>query len=158
ATDDLATGALVVADEVCPEGGDGWRADPTAVEIAVRRAGARAARVVSATAIADSPARKRALAARPGGAAAPVAIDLESATFVAAAVRMGIPWTVLRVISDAADEALPSLLNRARDDGGAVRRGAVALRLLGSPTALPVLLRMRARVQAAAEQLADAVE
>jgi nucleoside phosphorylase len=158
ATSDLRPGALVVADEVQAEAGASFLADPAIVERAVRRAGARAAHVVSATAIADSPERKRDLAARAGAAGAPVAVDLESATYVAAAARMGVPWTVLRVISDAADEALPALLNQARDDGGAVKRGAVALRLLGSPGALPVLLRLRARVRDAGEQLADAVE
>jgi hypothetical protein len=65
---------------------------------------------------------------------------------------------VLRVISDAADEALPALLNHARDAGGAVRRGTVALRLLANPRALPQILRLRARVRLAAERLADAVE
>ena len=158
ATADLAPGALVVADEVCPEAGGGWRADPAAVELAVRRAGARAVQLVSADAIVDTPAAKRALAARAGAATGSVAVDLESATYVAAAVRAGVPWTVLRVISDAADEALPALLNRARDAGGAVQRGAVALRLLGNPSALPSLFRMRVRVRAAGVRLADAVE
>jgi nucleoside phosphorylase len=157
ATSELAPGALVVATEVRGDDGAVWRAEPAAVELAVRRAGARAACVVSSRDIIDSPAAKRDVAARTA-ADAPVAIDLESATYVAAAARAGVPWTVLRVISDAADEALPPLLNRARDAGGAVRRGAVALRLLGNPRALPQLLRLRARVRDAAEHLADAVE
>jgi nucleoside phosphorylase len=157
ATGELAPGALVVAEEVHAETGDVWRAEPAAVERAIRRAGARAARVVSAHDLVDSPAAKRELAAR-AGAGAPVAVDLESATYVAAAVRAGVPWTVLRVIGDAADEALPALLNRARDAGGAIHRGAVALRLLGNPRALPQLLRLRSRVRDAAERLADAVE
>jgi nucleoside phosphorylase len=157
ATGDLPPGALVVAEEVGDEGGVAFRADPSSVEVAVRRAGARAARVVSAADIADSLEAKRGLAAR-AGVRSSVAVDLESATFVAAAVRAGVPWTVLRIISDAADEALPSLLNRARDAGGAVRRGAVALGLLTDPRALPVLLRMRARVRDAGARLADAVE
>jgi adenosylhomocysteine nucleosidase len=158
ATGDLPPGALVVAEEVRPEGGGGWRADPGAVDVAVRRAGARAACLVSGHDIADTPAAKRALAARAGDAHAPVAVDLESATYVEAAARAGVPWTVLRVISDAADETVPALVNRSRDAGGAVRRGAVALRLLGNPAALPVLLRLRARMHDAAATLADAVE
>jgi nucleoside phosphorylase len=157
ATADLPAGALVVAEEVRAEAGAGWRADPAAIDLCVRRAGARAARLVSSHDIADSPARKRALASDFGGQG-PVAVDLESATFVEAAARAGVPWTVLRVISDAADEAVPSLVNRSRDEGGAVRRSAVALRLLGHPGAVPVLLRMRARLRDAAVTLADAVE
>jgi nucleoside phosphorylase len=158
ATGELAPGALVVAEEVRGEAGAVWRAAPAAVELAVRRAGARAACIVSAHDLADSPAAKRELAARAGAAGSPVAVDLESATYVAAAARAGVPWTVLRVISDGADEALPPLLNRARDEGGHVRRGAVALRLLGNPRALPQLLKLRTRVRAAAERLAEAVE
>jgi adenosylhomocysteine nucleosidase len=154
ASDDLRPGTLVVADEVHEESGRAWRADPLHVTEAVR-AGARPARLVSARRIADTPAAKRGLAAGAGGA---VAVDLESAANVAAAEGAGVPWTVLRVISDAADEELPSLLNRARDAGGAVRRGAVALGLLGDWRALPVLLRLRARLQAASVALADTVE
>ena len=157
ATEALEPGALVVADEVCLEAGGAWRADPASVELAVRRAGARPARVVSVKDIADTPAAKRDLVGRSTSSSA-VAVDLESATYVAAAIRAGVPWTVLRVISDAADEALPPLLNRARDAGGAVRRGAVALRLLGNPSALPVLLRMRGRVRDGSATLADAAE
>ena len=159
ATGELAPGALVVAEEVCLEAGGAWRADPASIELAVRRAGARPARLVSVKDIADTPAAKRDLGGRAtASSSSPVAVDLESATYVAAAVRAGVPWTVLRVISDAADEALPPLLNQARDAGGAVRRGAVAFGLLGSPSALPVLLRMRARVRDASLRLADAAE
>jgi adenosylhomocysteine nucleosidase len=154
ASDDLRPGALVVADEVHEESGSAWRADPTHVTEAVR-AGARPARLVSARKIADTPAVKRGLAA---GARGAVAVDLESAAYVAAAEQAGVPWTVLRVISDAADEELPPLLNRARDDGGAVRRGVVARGLLTNWSAVPVLLRLRARLQAASVTLADAVE
>jgi nucleoside phosphorylase len=154
ASEDLHPGALVVAEEVAAEAGASWRADPTSVEVAISRLGARASRVISARDIADTPTAKRRLA---GGRAA-VAVDLESATFVEAAVGAGVPWTVLRVISDGVDEALPPLLNRARDGGGAVRRGAVALGLLGQPAALPVLMRMRGRLRDAGGALADAVE
>jgi adenosylhomocysteine nucleosidase len=153
ASDDLQPGALVVAHEVHHESGGSWLANPDHVTEAVRH-GARPARLVSALRLADTPAAKRGLAAGADGA---VAVDLESAAYVAAAERAGVPWTVLRVISDAADEALPPLLNRSRDEGGGVRRGAVALGLLTEWRALPVLLRLRARLRTASVTLADTV-
>jgi adenosylhomocysteine nucleosidase len=154
ASDDLSPGALIVAVEVGHEGGASWRADPSCVAEAVR-VGARPARLVSARRLADTPAAKRSLAGASGGS---VAIDLESASYVEAAERAGVPWTVLRVISDAAHEALPPLLNQSRDAGGSVRRGAVALGLATNWRALPVLMRLRARLQEASVKLADAVE
>jgi hypothetical protein len=84
------------------------------------------------------------------------AVDLESAAFVAAAAARGLPWLILRAISDTAAEALPPLLNRCLDDGGAIRRGLLAARLFGQPSALLRLLALRQRVQACAELLATA--
>ena len=45
--------------------------------------------------------------------------------YAAAAQAAAIPWIVLRAVSDRADEALPALLNRCRNDGGAVNRSRV---------------------------------
>jgi len=84
-------------------------------------------------------------------------VDLESATYLAAATAAGIPWLVLRSVSDTADEALPELLNQSRDGGGAVRRGQVLFGLLRQPQALPFLLTLRGRVARGAEALAAAV-
>lgn len=153
----LTTAALVVASRVTDEDGRSVTADVGQVAAAARATGARAAVVVSAARIADSAREKQrlALCARAGETAA--VVDLESASYVAAAVAAGIPWLVLRAVSDTADEDLPELLNRSRDDGGAVRRAQVALRLLRQPRALPFLLALRARVGRCAEVLAGAV-
>jgi len=158
ASEDLPLGALVAAQEVAFEDGARWSADARALDAAVRSTGARRARLVTAARIADTPAGQRALARAAVPSALPLAVDLESAAHVEAAAASGTPWTVLRVISDTAGESLPPLLNRARDDGGAVRRVAVATSLLGAPRALPVLWRMRGRLRAAGGTLADALE
>src|SRR5581483_8501759 len=76
------------------------------------------------------------------------------AIYAAAAAAAGIPWLVVRAVSDTASEALPALLNRSRDDGGAVRRSSVVRGLLGDPGALPVLMSLRRRVRDGAEALA----
>ncbi len=85
-------------------------------------------------------------------------VDLESAAFAAAATRAGLPWVVLRAVSDTAADSVPALLNRSRDDGGAVRRGSVLRGLLTNPRALRPLLELRERVRLCAGRLADAVE
>lgn len=152
---DLREGDVVVATHVIDEAGDGstaLTAPGPAVDAVARASGARPAAVVSARHIADSVVEKRRLA---GLAGAPTAVvDLESAGYVAAAHRAGLPWTVLRAVSDTADEALPALLNRARDEGGAVRRGSVVRGLLGDPGALPALMSLRRRLKICAEALA----
>jgi hypothetical protein len=84
------------------------------------------------------------------------AVDLESAEWAAAAAARGLPWIILRAVSDAAGEEMPALLNDCLDDGGAVRRGRLALRLFGQPSALPRLLVLRQRVRVSAGVLAAA--
>ena len=153
---ELATADLVVASRVTDEDGRVREADLESVAAAARATGGRAAVIVSARRIADSVAEKRRLAAEAGPSLA--VVDLESASYVAAAEAAGIPWIVLRAVSDTAGEALPPLLNRSLDDGGAVSRGRVLRGLLGDPGALPHLLTLRKRVAACALVLARAAE
>ena len=153
---ELATADLVVASRVIDEDGRVQEADCESVAGATRVTGGRAAVIVSARRIADSVDEKRRLAQQAGGGLA--VVDLESASYVAAAVEAGIPWLVLRAVSDTAGEALPPLLNRSLDAGGAVSRGRVLRGLLGDPGALPVLLTLRKRVAECALVLARAAE
>ena len=161
ATPDLGAGALVAGERVV-DARDGAvaRSDAALVELAVR-AGARRGVAVTAERIADTADEKRRLralaaAACPEAAGGPVTVDLESALFAAEARRAGLPVLVLRAVSDTADEPLPALLNRSRDEGGAVRRGRVALGLLADPRPLRQLLALRERVAAGARELARA--
>ena len=153
---ELATADLVIASRVIDEEGRVREADVEGVAAAARATGGRAAVVVSARRIADSVDEKRRLAQQAGGGLA--VVDLESASYVAAAEEAGIPWIVLRAVSDTAGEALPPLLNRSLDAGGAVSRGRVLRGLLGDPGALPVLLTLRKRVAECALVLAGAAD
>jgi len=153
---ELATADLVIASRVIDEEGRVREADVEGVAAAARATGGRAAVVVSARRIADSVDEKRRLAQQAGGGLA--VVDLESASYVAAAAEAGIPWIVLRAVSDTAGEALPPLLNRSLDAGGAVSRGRVLRGLLGDPGALPVLLTLRKRVAECALVLAGAAD
>jgi adenosylhomocysteine nucleosidase len=153
---ELATADLVVASRVVGESGEVREADAASVAATTRATGGRAAVIVSARRIADSVEEKRRLAQQAGGGLA--VVDLESASYVAAADGARIPWIVLRAVSDTAAEALPPLLNRSLDAGGAVSRGRVLRGLLGDPGALPVLLTLRKRVAECALVLAHAAE
>jgi adenosylhomocysteine nucleosidase len=165
----LDLGALVIGRQVIDEAdGSVHRADSALVDAAATACGARRGVAVTATRIADTAAEKRRLLAL-AAAVAPVAgddgasvtgavVDLESAAFAAASTRAGIPWMVLRAVSDTAADSIPALLNRSRDGGGAVRRGSVVRGLLTNPGALLPLLELRERVRACAVPLAEAVE
>jgi adenosylhomocysteine nucleosidase len=160
----LGIASIVVGDCVVDERDGSVRRAPAALARAVERTcvGPRGV-VVTAQRIADTPADKQRLAALAAFTNDPrsdvaAVVDLESAAFAAEAERAGVPWLVLRAVSDTSAEALPALLNRSRDDGGAVRRGRVALGLLSAPHALPRLLELRARVRICAGDLARAVE
>jgi nucleoside phosphorylase len=153
---ELATADLVVASRVTDEDGQAHETDPTRVAATTQATGGRAAVVMSARRIADSAEEKRRLAQQAGAGLA--VVDLESAAYVAAAEAAAIPWIVLRAVSDRADEALPALLNRSLDSGGAVNRGRVLRGLFGDPSALPQLLALRKRVGQCALVLAQAAE
>jgi adenosylhomocysteine nucleosidase len=156
-TSDLPAGALVVATRV-RAGAASFLADRAFVEETVRRSGCRPATIITADRIADTPAERarllRAHAQGPGSAV----VDLESALFVGAAVGRRIPWLVVRAVSDTADERLPGLFNRCREEGGAVSRSQVVRGLLREPTLLPTLLSLRWRVGRCAQALAAVTE
>lgn len=169
----LDVGTLVIGSRAVNEADGGvYRADDALVDLAATACGAHRGVAVTATRIADTVDEKRRLLALAMTAAAanltadrdqsrpsPLAIvDLESAAFAAAATRAGLPWVVLRAVSDTAAESVPALLNRSRDEGGAVRRGSVAWGLLTDPGALLPLLELRGRVRTCADRLAHAVE
>ncbi len=68
-------------------------------------------------------------------------VDMESHIAVRAARRHGVPFAAIRVISDAADEALPpAALVGMRPDGG-IALGAVLASLARHPAQLPALIR-----------------
>jgi nucleoside phosphorylase len=154
----LEPGALVVAERVVDATGAALHPDATLAARAAAATGAHLGVVVTADRVADTAAEKRRLLEESAAGRAAAVVDLESAAYGAVACEIGIPWLVLRAVSDRADEALPSLLNRARIAGGAISRPRVVMSLLANPFALSKLLGMRARIQYCAQILAAAVE
>jgi adenosylhomocysteine nucleosidase len=100
-----------------------------------------------------TPAEKSALRA----ATEADAVDMESAALRAVCARRGIPFLNLRVISDAADEAMPLDFNRCTAADQQVRVSRVLLELVKSPGALPRLLEFHRTVRRCATTLTTAL-
>lgn len=83
-----------------------------------------------------SAGEKASLAARSGA----VAVDMESHIAAAYAARHGLPFGILRVISDGADRTLPDVAGRAMRPDGSVDIWAVLRGLVRKPGDLPPLL------------------
>lgn len=86
------------------------------------------------------------------------AVDMESHVAARVAARCGLPFTAIRAISDAAEEALPpaALVGMAPDGGLAL--GAVLVSLARRPGQLPGLLRLGKNTSLALRNLAEVLE
>jgi adenosylhomocysteine nucleosidase len=153
---DLEPGALVVASAIR----DGRCALPAPdapwIERALDRSSALAGSVLAADRVLCSRADKRRGAAALS-ASGPAVVDLESAAYARVAAESGIPYTVLRAVSDAADEPLPLDFNRHRVESGALDRAGILRHALLHPALIGPLWRLRRRVALCAERLADVV-
>jgi adenosylhomocysteine nucleosidase len=150
---ELGPAELVVARAVIGEA----TADAPAelVDRVVRTTGARRGLAVSVPDLLETPADK----ARLRGALPDelLVADLESAAVVERLAAVGIPWNVLRAVSDTAAETIPSFVRRCRDEHGLQRTRLVAA-ALRAPAGVSDLWRMAARMRACALALALAVE
>lgn len=99
---------------------------------------------------------KRSISAETGAALA----DMESAPFAEAASAHSMRWCVVRGVSDAVGDALPSDIHAWTDELGATRHGAVVRSVLRRPSLIPKLLRTArassAAMRAVASLLANA--
>jgi adenosylhomocysteine nucleosidase len=140
----LSVGDIVASRRVRFEVGDAATPDPGLLERALA-AGARPATLVTVDRPIVSTAVKAVLAStEPGGD--PLVVDMESAAWAREAAARGIPYVVVRAVSDTADEALPAFLAEALGTDGSIRRGEVARRALLEPSSWGTLLRMRRRL------------
>ena len=140
--DGLVAGSLVVADAVVlPDGrrlvtAAAWR------DGLLRALSAEATVLVAAVAGSDrivgTVRAKRALAAGTGA----VAVDMESHGVAAAAQAAGVPFLVVRAISDAADARLPAWVAGCIGADGSRRWGAVVAGVVGNPRDIPALVRL----------------
>ena len=92
------------------------------------------------------------------GPGEPAVVDLETAAYVGRLDEAGVPWVVLRAVSDTAGEDLEIDFNRFRGGDGRVRPHRVLAHALLRPSRLRQLLELRSRVLRCAETLASALD
>lgn len=149
---DLAFGEILVARRVCDADGDAPSPDPALAERAAAIPGAREASLFSSDRILVAARERSALAARIRDD--PAAVDMESAAWARAANARGIPYLVVRAISETADVDLPDYLLRCYDADGGIRRARVLFHALARPASLSSLLAMRHRMRESGQRLA----
>ncbi len=87
------------------------------------------------------------------GASGALAADMESHIVGAAAAEAGVPFAILRCISDEAHAALPPAIAAAMRPGGGLALGPVFTSILRNPMQLPELIRMTGRFNRAFSSL-----
>ena len=154
---DLAVGDLVVSRRVRDSQADVAPPDAGLLARALEATAAAAGTLLSVGRPLVAAEDKIALGSSLEGAG-PAAGDMESAAWAKAASAHGVPYLVVRSISERADEDLPEYLARCLGKDGGIRRSSVVFQALGRPGTIPALLEMRRRVRACAEGLADFLE
>jgi adenosylhomocysteine nucleosidase len=153
----LHHGSLVLARRVQDDEGTAPAPDAAWLRDAERLQGVKVGTVVTADRILVTASAKAEASARlPEQEAG--AVDLESAAYATVAAGRGVPYLVLRAISDVAEEDLPLDLNRCRDGSGAISRTRVLWQAVRSPGTLPGLWQLKGRTLRCARRLAGAVE
>jgi len=149
---DLVVGDLVASRRVRFQVGDAATPDARWLERA-KAAGAKPATLVTVDRPVVSAAARSSLAGPATGREEPVAVDMESAAWAREAAARGIPYLVLRAISDEAGDELPAFLAECVGPDGSIRRGQVARRALFRPASWGTLARMRRRMHEQSEAL-----
>jgi adenosylhomocysteine nucleosidase len=156
-SDDLEVGSVVAAKRVFEGAGELPAPDRELLEMAAQLEFVQQGMVYSHSEIAVDPLAKQRLWRHWQGEKASV-VDLESASYVRVAATRGIPYLVLRAVSDSHDEALPLDFNRFRKPDGSSDRAKVLRYSLRHPSILPELMQLRERLRHCAERLATVIE
>ncbi|PPD15569.1 MAG: phosphorylase [Methylobacterium sp.] len=132
---DLAAGRLVIADAVVTETAH-FAADP-AFSQALRRANpdASGGLIAGVDQALTDPAGKAACHAGTGA----IAADMESHVMAEACAKAGLPFIILRAVSDDSERALPPLAMSALDSTGRLSIGAVIASLVRQPSQIALL-------------------
>jgi adenosylhomocysteine nucleosidase len=136
----LRPGDLVVGTEVVSDAGS-IRADETvmlSLERHLANAGERV--VIGRLAAAHAPVLTTRAKAELHTATGAVAVDMESMLVGRFAFERGVPFAILRAVSDPADRGLPPLVMKAVEADGRVNIAAVILSLIRSPGQLPDMI------------------
>ena len=145
----LRVGDPLVA-AVVRDGRERLHPDPAWTARLAARTGARPADVAGSDTAAATHDVKAALRLRTGAAA----VDMESHLAARAAVAHGLPFAVLRVVSDLSSDSLPSAAVAGMREDGGTDVGAVLRGLARDPRQLPALVRVARDAAAAFRALA----
>ena len=148
----LAVGDIVASRRVRSAIGDTPAPDKGLLQRALASGKAKAGTLVTVDRPVVSSREKAILAAASGGDTV-LAVDMESAAWAREAAVRGVPYLILRVISDTVEEELPDFLPACVGADGSIRRGEVARRALLHPGSWGTLLRMRRRLHDASGAL-----
>jgi adenosylhomocysteine nucleosidase len=154
-TPDLGAGDLVVGHRILDADGEAPPPLGGLVVAAAAKPGAQQGTLLTLDRPLVSPSEKEEWGARVGPP--PATVDMESAAWARAAAGHGVPFLIVRIVSDTAEEELPGYLSRCMDSQGGIRRSAVALSALLHPRTIPRLRRMRTVVLDCADRLAEFV-
>jgi farnesyl-diphosphate farnesyltransferase len=150
----LRPGDLVVARQIIATDGSVIECDSQLVDcIAAANGGVQRAVIRSVARIAGSVIVKKRLAAEVPAAHA---IDTESAGWGLAAKKFGVKLIVVRAIFDGVDDEIPPFITAA-GAAGPIDRAAVVRHALLHPRTIPAVLRMRSRMNAHAEAVAETI-
>lgn len=154
-TEDLGVGDIFVARRVLDSAGEAPPPDPRLTARASAMPGTRSGTLISVERPLVTASEKAACGANVD---APAAVDMESAAWARTAAAHGIPYVVIRAVSDGARDELPGYLSRCMDRNGGIRRWQVALHALAQPSTIKVLRHMQHRVMDCTDRLAAFVE
>ena len=153
---DLGVGDIFIARRVLDREGAAPAPDEALVARATALPGTRCGALVSVDRPLVTAAEKAGWATTVGES--PAAVDMESAAWARAAAAPGIPYVVIRAISDGAHEELPGYLSKCMSKDGGIRRWAVALHAIAKPETIPALRQLKRRVRDSTDRLASFVE
>ena len=156
----LDVGDLVVARECRTSTGDSVATTPILLEAAKRiQADGLAVRfgvtlTVDQVVCQAEGKRRLALTLAPGEIAC---VDMESSAVARACAERGVPFLIVRCVSDLFAEDLPVDFNRCRGADGRVNNLKVIASAIGRPSSIKGLLELRKRAMICSEKLADFV-
>jgi adenosylhomocysteine nucleosidase len=152
----LSPGALLVAERIIDDASSAPTPDRAWSDRLAREEGVRSATLVTVDHILCTPRSKMELwdgLSQSG----PAAADLETAAMASVAASHGVPFVVIRAISDPVDEALPLDFNECLDGSGRISRAKVVGRAAMKPALIAPLWRLHRRARSCSERLADLV-
>jgi hopanoid-associated phosphorylase len=133
---ELSTGTIVVGSDVICQS-EGWHADEAWSNALASACNAKSGAVAGSDSVLLMEESKAALHRQTGA----IAADMESHIVARMASKRGLPFAVLRAVSDHAHHALPPAAAFALNEEGRVDYSAVMLSLLDEPSQWRALLR-----------------